>query len=285
MVASKEFPSTLGSDSIVQVCCQDGFALDLYYNCVVSFNCKEYSDLHFRLILYFFQDDSEKNFLKLLNGLKQDGTRVSHYSSEAPFSCEMSRRKEFEVISIPKNTDKMVYVITNATINDIIYTDDYNMEDNVKKTKYECLTSDETNVIAVVCDEEENEVKSNGFIKKCCDKSESLSEDLKCIQSLIGLPPRAIMSPITMHVVGGGYKMETVSIAQCSHEFVIDTVQSVTTDGRYLSATHDIHDFHCVDTINYGANSSLVDANSTLVAVICLDKNPCPNSGKLGFNF
>ena len=88
-----------------------------------------------------------------------------------------------------------------------------------------------------------------------------------------------------MHVVGGGYKVETVSVAQCAHEFVIDTVQSVTTDGRYLSATHDIHDFHCVDTINYGANSSLVDANSTLVAVICLDKNPCPNSGKLGFNF
>ena len=225
--------------------------------------------------------DSENNLLKLLNGLKQHGTSITHYSTEAPFSCEISKRKEFEVISIPNNTDKMVYVITNATINDIIYTDDYNMEDNIKKTKYECLTSDETNIIAVVCDEDKNEVKNNGVVKKCCDKSESLSEDLKCVKSSTNLPLRSIMSPITMHAVGGDYRLDTVSIRQCAHEMVIDAVESVTTDGRYLSTTHEFHDFHCVDTINHGANSSMEDdTNSTLVAVICLDKDPCPISGK-----
>ena len=93
------------------------------------------------------------------------------------------------------------------------------------------------------------------------------------------------MSPLTMHAVGGGYRLDLVPMHQCMNEMVIDTVESVTTDGRYLSTTHESHDFHCVDTINHGANSSLVkDANSTLVAVICLDKDPCPISGKFHYN-
>ena len=95
----------------------------------------------------------------------------------------------------------MVVVLTSIPA-DVSYLDDYSMNDNIQLSHYECLTSQDNLLIAVVCDMADDQGKVS-YIRKCCAEDQSLRADLTCGHvSHVGLPHRSVVSQQTNRAVG-----------------------------------------------------------------------------------
>ena len=80
--------------------------------------------------------------------------------------------------------------------------DDYSMNDNIQLSHYECLTTQDNLLIALVCDMADDQ-ETASYIKKCCAEHQSLGADLTCGHvPNVGLPHRSVVSQQTHRAVG-----------------------------------------------------------------------------------
>ena len=195
------------------------------------------------------------------------------------FSCDLSRRREYDVVSIPDlgHKEDVVFVLTNNTL-DHIAEDSDRLRDSVMATEYECLTSEGADIIAVVCDnfvtKEMTGSNIGGEIRKCCPPGQFLSPDLECSDNIDnavthlsspGLPPRALLSPASLRPAPASPELRLAGPGCEVGEMVADLARGVTTGGLVMVGDTGLVEYQCVDT----------DIRGQLLALRCLDPGQC----------
>ena len=136
----------LKSAKVIRKCCPDHLYLDDWYNCVeVATNVNK----EFRSEL--FQAGIEDYVVK-------DGWG----------KCSVRDRREYEVIHIPVGIDDTIFVLSD-TVKNYDMSDEEEVDfDGVLEIRYDCLelTADPQTLVAVVCNNEEDDEKEH-FVQKC----------------------------------------------------------------------------------------------------------------------
>ena len=118
----------------------------------------------------------------------------------------MRNRREYEVIHIPEGDDDTIFVLSD-TVKNYDMSDEEEVDfDGVLEIRYDCLevTADPQTLVAVVCNEEDNEEKDH-FVQKCCPEEKALREDYSCGDSegkLQWISPRKILHSKTERMTG-----------------------------------------------------------------------------------
>ena len=190
------------------------------------------------------------------------------------------------MVNIPDTSHEdldLVFILTNNTLDHIVE-DSNRLRNSVVATKYECLTAEGADIVAVVCDNQEEISDTNigGEIRKCCPQGQLLGPDLECVDYIDNtdnvvtdpssprLPPRSLLSQATLRSAPAspGLRLRVTGPGCEAGDLVADLVRGVTmgvTQGVVRVDGEGMTEYRCVDTNTRGQ----------LLALRCLDPGHC----------
>ena len=249
---------------LIAKCCPTHLYLDSWYDCVDGGDGES-------VLAQFKQELAEVG--------KKNESEYQIVEADYWNKCPVRLRREYEVINISDDDDK-VYVISDMEIID----DDEDEQDfkSLLEIEYECLevSREPQSLVAVVCENEQLEDDPSSFIRKCCPSGEALSSDYStCLPSKQArISPRKILHSDTEKMTGwysvkygdGGCSEDDIMVTESAH--------SVLTDGTFFPLSRDSLDlteerepYHCVDAVTSQTDSEMTREHE-LVAVICLKR-------------
>jgi hypothetical protein len=245
----------------ISKCCPNGFILDEWYKCVKNINVVP--DMFINELLEVGAKDKDKYVISQGRDWEK---------------CPVGNRKEFEVLHIPHDKNKTVYVFVDVDINYDI-TDNNEIDfDGFKEMKYSCLelSNDVHSITALICEERREAEEKDSFIRKCCPKGQGLARNFSSCTDIDHhwIPPRAVLHHKTEKMTGSYKLISGHGLCSDDEISIVETADAVTTGGLFIDSSYvpDPQAYHCVDTLFKDKGTWEKNTEDELVALICLKK-------------
>ena len=208
----------------ISKCCPEGLTMDDWYKCVKNMDVG--------------QDMFADELLEV--GAKDKEMYVIVHNKEWE-RCPIRQRKEFEVLHIPHDKNKTVYVFVDIEIDyDITSEKEINF-DGFRELKYSCLEvgKDLQSITALVCANKGGEEDKRSFIRKCCPKGQGLTRNFSSCAEIDHqwIAPRAVLDHKTEKMTGSYQLISDHGLCGADDILTVETAHAVTTDGLFMPAS------------------------------------------------